>query len=123
MLHKVKRIVQHKGFNEDTIDYDYSLLELEKSIEFNDQAKPVVLAGSAEAVTDNTTCLVTGWGLTQSNSESRQKLRGAEVPIFNQEKCERAYKRYGGITARMICAGFDKGGKDACQGKLLCHIR
>lgn len=65
--------------------------------------------------------MVTGWGNTQSATESRLKLRGAEVPIVNQEKCEEAYKRYGGITARMICAGFDQGGKDACQGRY-CHF-
>lgn len=113
--HKVKRIVQHKEYNGRTVDYDFSLLELEDSIEFNDQAKPIALPGSQDYVIENTTCLVTGWGDTQS-SESRRKLRGAEVPIVNQEKCEQAYKRFGGITARMMCAGFDKGGKDACQG-------
>lgn len=92
------------------------MLELEDSIDFSEQAKPVALSGAQERVTDNTTCLVTGWGTTQS-IESSQKLRGAEVPIVNQQKCEQAYKRHGGITARMICAGFDKGGKDACQGE------
>lgn len=92
------------------------MLELKDSIDFNEQSKPIALAGAQERITDNTTCLVTGWGVTQS-LESRQRLRGAEVPIVNQQKCEQAYKRVGGITERMICAGFDKGGKDACQGK------
>ncbi|XP_055308418.1 trypsin-1-like [Sitodiplosis mosellana] len=114
-VHKVKRIVQHKKYDGRTIDYDYSLLELEDGIEFNDQVKPVALADAQEKMSDNTTCLVTGWGDTKS-AESRHKLRGAEVPIVNQEKCEKAYKRHGGITARMLCAGFDQGGKDACQG-------
>lgn len=113
--HKVKRIVQHKQYNGRTIDYDFSLLELEDTIDFSEQAKPVALPGAEERVADNTTCLVTGWGATQS-TESGHRLRGAEIPIVNQEKCEKAYKQYGGITTRMICAGFDKGGKDACQG-------
>lgn len=43
-------------------------------------------------------------------------MRAAVVPIYNQEKCAKAYKNIGTITDRMICAGFDKGGKDACQG-------
>lgn len=41
----------------------------------------------------------------------------AEVPLVNQQKCVEAYESFGGITPRMICAGFEKqGGKDACQG-------
>ena len=116
VLHKVKRIVQHKQYNAKTIDYDYSLLELEQSIEFNANTKPVALPKAEDRVNDNTTCLVTGWGNTQSSSESSRRLRGAEVPIVNQEKCNKAYKSFGGVTARMVCAGFDKGGKDACQG-------
>lgn len=43
-------------------------------------------------------------------------MRAALVPIVNQEKCATAYKNLAPITDRMICAGFDKGGKDACQG-------
>lgn len=38
------------------------------------------------------------------------------VPIVNQKKCARAYQNVGTITDRMICAGYDKGGRDACQG-------
>lgn len=38
------------------------------------------------------------------------------MPIVNQEICAKAYKNFGTITDRMICAGYDKGGKDACQG-------
>lgn len=116
VLHKVKRIVQHKQFNAKTIDYDYSLLELVNSIDFNDNTKPVALPSAEDRVSDNTTCLVSGWGNTQSSSESSRRLRAAEVPIVNQEKCNTAYKSFGGVTARMVCAGFDKGGKDACQG-------
>lgn len=114
-LHKVKRIVQHEQFNSKTIDYDFSLLELEESVEYGANAKSIALPNVSDKVAVNQTTLVTGWGDTQS-SESRQKLRGAEVPIVSQDKCMNAYKRFGGITARMICAGFDKGGKDACQG-------
>lgn len=115
VTHKVKRIVQHKKYHSKTIDYDFSLLELEESIEFNENSKPIALPDKDTKLADNTNCLVTGWGDTQS-SESRLKLRGAEVPIVNQQSCMDAYKRFGGITPRMVCAGFEKGGKDACQG-------
>lgn len=114
-MHKVKRIIQHKQYNRRTTDFDYSLLELVESIQFNENAHSVALPDQQDRVNDNTTCLVTGWGNTQSY-EPRNKLRGAEVPIVNQAKCSMAYRSYGGVTPRMVCAGFDKGGKDACQG-------
>lgn len=115
-LHKVKRIVQHKQYNGRIVDFDYSLLELVDSIQFNEASQPISLPEEQDRVEDNQTCLVTGWGETKSY-ERNDKLRGAEVPIVNQEKCSKAYRRYGGVTARMLCAGFDKGGIDACQVK------
>lgn len=115
-LHKIKRIVQHKKFSPITIDFDFSLLKLADKIEFSDTTQPIALPGVRDRVRDNTTCLVTGWGDTQSPDESWDELRGAEVPIVNQQKCSEAYSSFNDITPRMLCAGFDKGGKDACQG-------
>lgn len=116
-LHKVKRIVQNEMFNRYSIDYDFSLLELQDSIEFNENVQPIKLVDSDQKIIDNTMCLVTGWGNTQSATESNAKLRGAEVPIVNQQKCMSAYRNANGITPRMMCAGLlNKGGKDACQG-------
>lgn len=105
-------------FNQYSIDFDFSLLELEESIEFNENVQPIKLVSRDQKVIDDTMCLVTGWGNTQSASESNAKLRGAEVPIVSQKKCIKAYKNTHGITPRMLCAGLlEKGGKDACQGK------
>lgn len=116
-LHKVKRIVQNEMFNRYSIDYDFSLLELQDSIEFNENVQPIKLVDSDQKIIDNTMCLVTGWGNTQSATESNAKLRGAEVPIVNQDTCIKAYRNTNGITPRMMCAGLlNKGGKDACQG-------
>lgn len=109
---RVSRVFTHKQFNRKTIDYDFALLELESALEFDDSRKPVALSDSNERVPDGTSCLVTGWGNTESINESSSRLRGAEVPVVSQTVCARAYRRYGGITARMLCAGFAKGGKD-----------
>lgn len=114
-IHKVKRIVQHKEYSAKTIDYDFSLLELEEKIQSSEKVQAVSLIKKDQNVKDNTTCLVTGWGLTQS-TESNKILRGVEVPTFNQQKCNNVYSKMNGITPRMLCAGFDRGEKDACQG-------
>ncbi|XP_055386113.1 trypsin-1 [Condylostylus longicornis] len=113
---KVKKIVQHEKFNISTVDYDYSLLELESNIEFDENKRPIKLPDSKELVLDGDICRVSGWGNTQNEVEKRNWLREAEVPVFNQELCFEKYKDYGGVTERMLCAGYIEGGKDACQG-------
>lgn len=56
-------------------------------------------------------------GATHNSSESNAIIRAAYVPIANQEYCNEQYKSSGRpITDRMICAGFEQGGKDSCQG-------
>lgn len=114
----VEKIFQHEKFDYYTIDYDFSILKLEKNLEFSDKIKPVKLADLYKDVADGTNLTVSGWGNTQSSQESREILRAAFVPKFNQAKCNEAYKSYGGITDRMICAGFPSGGVDACQGNV-----
>uniref|UniRef100_A0A1B0FQA8 Peptidase S1 domain-containing protein n=1 Tax=Glossina morsitans morsitans TaxID=37546 RepID=A0A1B0FQA8_GLOMM len=116
LLLNVTELIQHENFNYSNVDYDYSLLKLSEEIEFDESRKPVKLPDSKYNFTDGTKCYVSGWGNTQNSSESPQWLRSAEVPLFNQEMCSVKYKRFGGITNRMICAGYGKGGKDACQG-------
>lgn len=112
----VKTIYQHEKFDYFNIDYDFSLLKLTEKLKFSDQIKPIALPSQDEPVADNTLCLVSGWGNTQNTQESREKLRGAYVPSVNQEKCQSSYSNFGGITDRMLCAGFQIGQIDACQG-------
>ncbi|XP_058452709.1 trypsin-1-like [Malaya genurostris] len=112
----INRIVQHPNYNSDSIDYDYSLLNLKEVIEFGSNAKPIALPKQGEAVKDNTRCTISGWGNTQSSAESNAVLRAAYVPAVNQQRCNKAYEIYGGVTDRMICAGLRQGGRDSCQG-------
>uniref|UniRef100_A0A1L8DQP6 trypsin n=1 Tax=Nyssomyia neivai TaxID=330878 RepID=A0A1L8DQP6_9DIPT len=116
VVHKIKRIIQHPQFDYSTIDYDFSILELETPVTFNERLRPIGLPEQDEDVPDNTALLVSGWGNTQNSQESREHLRAAIVPKSNDKVCNTAYKAYGGITPRMICAGLPQGGKDACQG-------
>jgi len=116
-LVNVARIVQHQNFSFYTIDWDFSLLELETDLTFDSTTQPIRLARQGKQYPDNTPCIVTGWGNTQSSDEPRDRLRAAIVPTVNQDICSDAYTDFGGVTDRMICAGvLPDGGKDACQG-------
>lgn len=113
-LLSVQRIVQHEQHDSRIrSDYDFSLIELNEKIEFNEKSKAIALIGKDQAVEDDTICLVTGYGDTHE-SNYNEELRGVKVPIVNQQECSNAYPDM--ITPRMLCAGFPQGGKDSCQG-------
>lgn len=117
-VYQVKRFIKHKNFNIKTVDWDFALLELENSIQFSEAAKPIKMIDRQQKTVDLTMCLVSGWGsINPAFIQSDGQLRGAEVPIVNQNKCVDVYKGKRGVTDRMLCAGLEQGGKDACQSK------
>lgn len=119
-VYQVKKFMKHDEFDHKTVDYDFALLELENSIQFDDAAKPIKMIDRQQQASDKTTdgvpVLVTGWGsISSSYIQSNDQLRGAEIQIMNQNKCVDAYKNRRSVTPRMLCAGLEQGGKDACQ--------
>lgn len=64
-----------------------------------------------------------GWGKLSSGGADPYKLMQVSVPIVSRDKCENSYP--GQIHKSMVCAGYDKGGRDSCQndsgGPLVCE--
>lgn len=108
----VKTVFRHKDYK--GFDYDFSILELSETLNFTKQVNEIALPNEDTIVKDGALCLVSGWGNTQNSSQSSEKLRAAYVPVANQDYCNKQYQ--GQVTPRMICAGFEEGGKDSCQG-------
>ncbi|WP_234322744.1 S1 family peptidase [Streptomyces sp. NRRL S-350] len=85
-------------------------------------SRPVVeLIGQGETApyAADTRAQVFGWGDTTGRGDYSPVLRGVEVPIVPDQTCAHAYPggQDGKFDARgMVCAGEEKGGKDACQG-------
>ncbi|XP_062558436.1 trypsin 3A1-like [Armigeres subalbatus] len=113
---KLERIIPHPLYNGNTIDYDFSLIELKQDIEFDDTRSAIALPMQDEPLKEGALCRVSGWGDTKNWSESTTLLRATDVPSVDQDRCSTAYGGFGGITPRMLCAGYWEGGKDACQG-------
>ena len=84
-LYAVKRIVKHSKFDTTRTDYDFSLLELQEPIEFDETKRAIELHNFDEVFTDNTTTLVSGWGYTAQNESSLQ-LQAGEIwnPILSK---------------------------------------
>nr|AAC47304.1 trypsin-like protease [Drosophila melanogaster] len=111
----IKRVHRHPKFDAYTIDFDFSLLELEEYSAKNVTQAFVGLPEQDADISDGTPVLVSGWGNTQSAQETSAVLRSVTVPKVSQTQCTEAYGNFGSITDRMLCV-ITEGGKDACQG-------
>lgn len=60
--------------------------------------------------------LATGWGDTETASSFPIRLQKVKLALVSRRNCNDANSYSGLITKRMICAGFNAGGKDTCQG-------
>lgn len=70
-----------------------------------------------------TKCTVIGWGkkIHDDYADYQSAIHEVEVPIVSHSKCTKWYSKqlpYNPIPDSMICAGFDSGGKDSCQGNI-----
>lgn len=112
LINEVSRIIQHEQFNPYSMDYDFSLLELVNIVPFSARIRPAMLPKSGEEFQPGTEAFVSGWGETRNITQSQFNLRAVKVPIYNHTKCEQDYVGTNDVTSRMICAGFEQGGRD-----------
>lgn len=63
-------------------------------------------------------CTVIGWGKKEDTMITKYEagINEVEVPVLNRTVCNKWLEpRELNITQGMICAGYEGGGKDACQ--------
>jgi len=117
--HKVEKIIDHPKYNHKTMDYDYSILKLncDDAIDLgsNSPARAICLPkkGDNKRYMKASAYTVSGWGDRSEGGRKSDLLQVLEVPLVKDDACSKQYP--GKITSQMICAGFPKGGKDACQ--------
>ncbi|XP_055250819.1 ovochymase-1 [Moschus berezovskii] len=118
-VRRAKHIVMHEDFNTLSYDSDIALIQLSSALEFNSAVRPVCLPHSLEPLFSSEICVVTGWGSVSKDGGLASRLQQIQVPVLEREVCERTYysAHPGGISEKMICAGFAaSGGKDVGQG-------
>lgn len=117
----VEKIIQHASYSRSTLDYDFSILKMRQKFQFSDSVKPIKIPARNYEFQVETRCIVSGWGNTQNAQESREQLRAVNVPKVDRNLCNEAYRDFNMVvTFRMVCAGYEEGGRDACQGKIYC---
>uniref|UniRef100_UPI00398E87EB serine protease 55-like n=1 Tax=Pristiophorus japonicus TaxID=55135 RepID=UPI00398E87EB len=110
--HKVTEILIHEAYNHSTFDNDIAILLLKTPIRYDSDQMPVILPPSDQFNLANwAPCFVIGWGLTH-HENTPLILQEVEVELVEWANCQ---KWVPDITRNMLCAGFEEGGRDACQ--------
>lgn len=111
----------HPEYDRSNTNNDFILIKLKEKLQFNDNIQAIRLPEASDTFENGRMCLVTGWGYTGHRGEPPDdNLRGVEVPIVDQQKCNDTYG--GRVSPNMICAGFyDEGGKDGKYKHFLLH--
>nr|CAI9694220.1 unnamed protein product [Rangifer tarandus platyrhynchus] len=118
-VRRAKHIVMHEDFDTQSYDSDIALIQLSSALEFNSVVRPVCLPHNLEPLFSSEICVVTGWGSISKEGGLASRLQQIQVPVLEREVCEHTYysAHPGGISEKMICAGFAaSGGKDVGQG-------
>ncbi|ESO87199.1 hypothetical protein LOTGIDRAFT_106924, partial [Lottia gigantea] len=118
----IKQIYSGKPFDNDLV-----LLKLDKPVEITKYVKPICLPKKREDSESGTRCVITGYGQIAPNVGIPVKLKQAIVPIVDYDKCHKLQGYDEFLTPRMLCAGYEYGGVDACKldsgGPLQCFSR
>ncbi|XP_068081846.1 anionic trypsin-2 [Anabrus simplex] len=112
------QVYLHEGFVFETLLNDIALIRVDGGFPLN---SPVISAISLQEdhLLPSVMCIVSGWGNTLVNSiHYPHILQALYVPLISQDICVASYVNIaeGGIEPGMFCAGYVKGGKDACLG-------
>ncbi|XP_021241473.1 transmembrane protease serine 6 isoform X1 [Numida meleagris] len=111
---KVIRLFLHPYYEEDSHDYDVALLQLDHPVITSPFIQPICLPATSHLFEPGLHCWITGWGALKEGGHISNILQKVDVQIIQQDTCSEAYHYM--ISPRMLCAGYDKGKKDACQG-------
>ncbi|XP_073681037.1 granzyme K-like [Garra rufa] len=102
-----------KMFNVKTKEDDIMLIKLSKKV----KAKPKIIPKKEQDIPPGTKCVVTGWGITNSNVlEPSDKLQMLEVTVVDRDLCNCYYNRDPVITKSMLCAGSKQEKRGICWG-------
>ncbi|XP_034070207.1 hyaluronan-binding protein 2-like [Gymnodraco acuticeps] len=69
---------------------------------------------------NGTECVISGWGVTETQKYGTNLLLDARVLLISQEKCKAPHVYGNSLDDSMLCAGNMRGGDDSCQLSDIC---
>ncbi|KAL3290131.1 hypothetical protein HHI36_023496 [Cryptolaemus montrouzieri] len=115
----IHKIFIHPGYKNDGFVNDIALLRLKSAVTFSDYVRPVCLPSAKESLEDDVQCTILGWGqLSEVGRIFPDTLQEVQIPVISTAECRKrtVFLPLYNITEEMFCAGFDRGGRDACLG-------
>lgn len=92
----VSSIYAHNGFNYATFADDVALVKLEKNMPYSDYIRPICLPSSnSDQRVKHASAIVAGWGKLQQGGLSAEVLQELELPLIENELCQRWYRQQG----------------------------
>ncbi|NXG68483.1 FA10 factor, partial [Baryphthengus martii] len=116
-IHGVEKIISHPEFDVETFDSDIALLKLKEPITFSEDVVPACLPEedfANDILMNRTFGFVSGFGSTFEDAPPVKRMKVLQIPYVDRDTCKLALDKE--VTESMFCAGYDKDGKDVCQG-------
>ncbi|XP_017880350.1 venom serine protease Bi-VSP-like [Ceratina calcarata] len=118
---EIETKIVHPGYNPKQFVNDIAVLRLAQDVPFSDYVYPICLPVSDALRTKDfvrTYPFIAGWGSLGFRAAPSDVLREVQVPVVTNAACKQAYSAIKAaiIDNRVLCAGYQRGGKDACQG-------
>ncbi|PIK50762.1 putative coagulation factor X [Apostichopus japonicus] len=118
---RVEAFYVHENFVNETFNNDIALIKLATPLSrYSDYIRPICLANGTidkRLTVDRVSGRVNGWGSTTYRGAESVYLQEVYLPYNTLRKCKKKYQERGIIfTKNMFCAGYRRGGADACHG-------
>nr|XP_020460110.1 ovochymase-2-like isoform X2 [Monopterus albus] len=125
---RVKTVTVHENYHHAwPMSYDIALVELDQHIQLGVRVQPICLPLPDEKILPQTSCIVGGWGRIKEKGRLPAILREVQLNLVEPSKCKyvlqtvhssvlhkRPVQSWSAMT--VLCAGPERGGRDACQG-------
>ncbi|KAF1652798.1 Chymotrypsin-like protease CTRL-1, partial [Eudyptes chrysocome] len=109
----VVRAITNPSWNPHKLNNDITLLKLSSPARLGPRVSPVCLPQATDDFPGGMTCVTTGWGRTNTNSQAlAARLQQVTVPLISPRQCMQHWGNR--ITSSMLCAGGV--GASSCQG-------
>jgi len=113
-IYTAEKVIVNPQFNPATLEFDMTLVKLDRDIEFNDNIRPVCLPEATDLLPAGEWVTTIGWGLREAESPpEHRELQQLKLPVKESKVCNDLIHQEIGdqaisvLDTCMVCAGYD----------------